>query len=107
MTNVYVESGDFDIGDGEQLQFINRIIPDLTFTGSATTPTINMVLKTRNWPASSLTTNSTSAVTDSTEKVNIRARARQGVLRVESDSTVGVGWRLGATRLQLRPNGRR
>jgi hypothetical protein len=66
-----------------------------------------MVLKTRNYPSATLTTNSTSAITNSTEKVDIRARARQGVLRVESDSTVGVGWRLGATRLQLRPNGRR
>ena len=107
MDNVYIESGDFDIGDGDQLQFINRIIPDLIFTGSAITQTINMVLKTRNYPSATLTTNSTSAITNSTEKVDIRARARQGVLRVESDSTVGVGWRLGATRLQLRPNGRR
>ena len=108
MSNVYVESGDFDIGDGQQLQFINRIIPDVTFTGSGgTDQTINMVLKTRNWPASSLTTDSTSAVTSSTDKVNVRARARQGVLRIESGTGTGLGWRIGATRMEIRPNGRR
>ena len=108
MSNVYVESGDFDIGDGQQLQFINRIIPDVTFTGSGgTDQTINMVLKTRNWPASSLTTDSTNAVTSSTDKVNVRARARQGVLRIESGTGTGLGWRIGATRMEIRPNGRR
>jgi hypothetical protein len=107
MSDVYIESGDFDIGDGEQLQFINRIIPDLTFTGSAGSQSVNMVLKTRNYPSASLTTSSTNTVSNSTEKVNVRARARQGVLRIEADSNLGVGWRLGATRMELRPNGRR
>ena len=31
MTNVFIESSDFDIGDGESFAFINRIIPDIKF----------------------------------------------------------------------------
>ena len=29
--NVFIESSDFDIGDGEQFTFIRRIIPDFKF----------------------------------------------------------------------------
>ena len=28
MTNVYIESSDLDIGDGDNLCFLKRIIPD-------------------------------------------------------------------------------
>ena len=34
MDNVYVQSADFDIGDGEDFQFIKRFIPDVKFQGS-------------------------------------------------------------------------
>ena len=114
MTNVYIESGDFDIGEGEEFQFIRRMIPDVKFTGTGGSgQQINTVLKTRNYPADSLTTDSTSSFTASTTKIDMRARARQAVVRFESDDDasegvqLGVGFRIGGTRLDLRPNGRR
>ena len=114
MTNVYIESGDFDIGEGEEFQFIRRMIPDVKFTGNGGSgQQINTVLKTRNYPGDSLATDSTSAFTATTTKIDMRARARQAVVRFESDDDasegiqLGVGFRVGGTRLDLRPNGRR
>ena len=114
MSNVYVESADFDIGDGEQFQFIKRMIPDVKFTGNGgSDQQLNVVLKARNYPGNSLTTDQTTSFTASTTKVDMRARARQAALRFESDDDastgiqLGVGFRIGGTRLDLQPNGRR
>tara|TARA_R100001082_G_C4343260_1_gene151114 strand:- start:472 stop:1254 length:783 start_codon:yes stop_codon:yes gene_type:complete len=112
MTNVYIESSDFDIGDGEQFAFINRIIPDIRFLNNSSGGQVNFVLKTRNFPGDSLATNSTSAITGSTQQAHIRARARQAVVRIESDddnvgANTATGWRLGATRMDIKPDGRR
>ena len=112
MTNVYIKSSDFDIGDGEQFAFISRIIPDVRFLSNTSGGQVNMVLKTRNFPGDSLSTNSTSVITSSTQQNHVRARARQAVVRLESDddnvpANTSTGWRLGATRLDVRPDGRR
>ena len=114
MDNVFIESSDFDIGDGEDFQAVNRIIPDIKFTGSGGTgQTVNFVVKTRNFPAESLTTSTTSTCTSSTSKIDTRIRARQAVLRIESDddndtgARIGVGFRVGATRMSVYPNGKR
>ena len=114
MDNVFIESSDFDLGEGEEFQSIRRIIPDIKFTGSGgTDQTVNMVLKTRNFPAESLSTSSTNACTSSTSKIDTRLRARQAVLRIESDDNnsegarLGVGFRVGATRMDVQTNGRR
>jgi len=104
--NSYIESGDFDIGDGEQFSFINKIIPDIEIISTDTSATVDYVLKTRNFPGDSLTTNSTNSVTSTTQQSFTRARARQTVLRIESD-TLDIGWTLGDTRLELKPDGRR
>ena len=112
MDNVFIESADFDIGDGEEFQFIRRFIPDVKFTGdSGSTQTLNVVLKARDFPGQSLTTDQTTAFTASTTKVDTRARARQAAVRYESDddadtgARLGVGFVIGATRLDLEPNG--
>ena len=115
MTNVFIESGDFDLGEGDQYQFISRIIPDVKFTGSATTgadgQTVDIVLKRRNFPGEELTTAVTSACTSVTTKIDTRARGRQAVLRVQSNDTntndTGMGFRLGATRIDIKPDGMR
>jgi hypothetical protein len=114
MDNVYIESSDFDIDEGEYFSFIRKVIPDVKFTGSGgTDQTINFVLKSRDYPGDSLSTDTTQTVTSSTQKLDTRVRARQIAFRVESDddnntaNRNGVGWRLGATRLELKPNGRR
>ena len=112
MTNVFIESSDFDIGDGEQFSFIRRIIPDFKFLSNSGGGKVNIVVKTRNFPGDSLTTNSTNSISSTTQQANIRARGRQAVLRFESDdddttANTSVGWRLGATRLDVKTDGRR
>ena len=112
MTNVFIESSDFDIGDGEGFAFVNRIIPDIKFLSNSSDGKVNIVLKTRDFPGSDLSVASTSEIASSTTKADIRARARQVVLRLESDddnvsNNSDVGWRLGATRLDVRSDGRR
>ena len=114
MSNVFIESSDLDIQEGQYFSSISRVIPDVKFTGSGgSDQTINFVLKTRNYPAESLTTAATSSCTSSTNKIDTRVRARQAALRIESDddagilSRLGVGFRIGATRMDLKPSGRR
>ena len=116
MTGVFVESGDLDITDGENFAFVKRIIPDVTFvktSSSTATPAMNIVLKRRNFPNETLTTDSTTQVTESSTLSNVRSRARQVVLRFESDDDaspsdqLGYKWRLGSTRIDLQPSGRR
>ena len=114
MDDVYIESADFDIGDGEEFQFIKRMIPDVKFTGNGgDDQQINVVLKQRNYPGDSLSTDQTTSFTATTTKIDMRGRARQAALRFESDDDAstsareGVGFRVGGTRLDIRPNGRR
>ena len=114
MDNVFIESSDFDLGEGTLFQMIKRIIPDVKFTGDGgSDQAINFVLKTRNYPAETLTTVATSICTTTTDKIDTRVRARQAALRIESDDDAstevrkGVGFRVGATRLELQPSGKR
>jgi hypothetical protein len=118
MTNVFIESSDFDIDPaGEDFQFIRRVIPDIQFTGTGSTgsggQTVNVVLKRRNFPGEALTTVITSTCDSATTKIDTRVRGRQAVLRIESDddgssgTAEGVGFRVGAMRLDFRPDGRR
>jgi len=113
MTNVFIESSDFDIGEGDQFTLIRRIIPDFKFIENQNNGSVNIVVKTRNFPGDSLTTNSTNAISETTQQAYVRGRARQMVLRFESndDATnngnLGIGWRLGATRIDIKPDGRR
>jgi hypothetical protein len=110
MTGVFIESSDFDIGDGENFIFIKKIIPDVKFLSSEE-GNVNFVTKVRNFPGDSLSTVATSTVDSNTQQSHIRGRGRQAVIRIASNDgdsgNDGVGWRLGATRLDIRQDGRR
>ena len=115
MQNVFIESSDFDLGEGEEFQHISRLIPDVKFTGTDATGSsgqkIDFVLKRRNFPGEDLTTVSTSSCFSNTTKIDTRLRGRQAVLRVQSNdddvNDIGMGFRLGATRLDVKPDGKR
>ena len=116
MTGVFIESADIDISSGDSLAFVKKLIPDMAFvteSGISTNPVMNIVLKRREFPGQSLVTDSTSQITPTTTFKNVRSRGRQVVLRFESDDDAsavdqkGYKWRIGSTRLDLQPSGRR
>ena len=111
MTGVFIESSDFDLGDGDSFAFLRKIIPDVKFLDDDSSSNVNIVTKTRNFPGDSLTTNNTATVTPSTQQEHMRARGRQAAVRIASNDgdsgNVGVGWRLGALRYDIRPDGKK
>ena len=108
----FITSSDFDIGDGDKFTLVNRIIPDVSFTGSnASEPTVKMTVKPRNFPGSTYSVENDKNVIETsvnvyTEQVFLRARARQMGFKISSD-TLGTTWKLGSPRLDGRPDGRR
>lgn len=113
--NSYIESSQIDIGDGDNFVFMRRLIPDITFIGSASsTPAVDFILEARNFPGADYrtTTNNNVARTATvpieqfTDQVNLRLRGRSFALKIQSTDT-GVNWRLGAPRVDIRPDGRR
>ena len=119
--NAYVQSSDFDIGDGHNFGFVWRILPDINFTGSnVNQPSVTMTVKPRqNSGAPYGTANNPRVVSSdnysSTNVYNIqeftgqvytRLRGRQLAFRIES-TTLGVAWQLGSPRIDIRNDGRR
>ena len=111
----HIESADFEIGNGEQFQFIHRILPDISFFGSTDpTPSVSFSLKPRNFSGSGFGTSDTSTITatktvdvqEYTEQAFVRIRSRQMAFRVESSGT-NIAWKLGAPRIDIRQDGRR
>ena len=98
----YIESGDIDIGDGDQLLSIARFIPDF----KNQVGNVDLTIKSRSYPAASQTTHGPYAVSTSTEKQDTRIRGRQLALRVSSDAT-DDDWRYGTLRFDGKPDGMR
>jgi hypothetical protein len=122
----YIISNNFDLEpDGDKFMLVRRLIPDVSFTGSAsgTTPSVDFTLYPRNFPgAAYMTSNeegqdfsrtvtqssgSTVTVEQYTNQVFVRARARQMGISIESSGVLGVNWQLGAPRLDMREDGKR
>jgi hypothetical protein len=101
----YIESADFDIDSGNEIMFLNRVIPDFNLSDGSLTFSI----KTKDFPESDVARekpNPPHTVTNSTTKIDMRARGRQGRVRVSCNSA-GTSWRWGSIRLAIQPDGRR
>ena len=92
----FVESGDFDIEDGNAIMFMNRIIPDYDLSGGK----IKMKFTTKQYPESTESITKEFDITNTTEKVNFRSRGRQAKVRVSCDSN-NASWRWGSIRLAI------
>lgn len=113
--SAYIESSDFEIGDGDQFIYMRRHIPDVTFRNSSNAmPAITVTLSARNYPGAApynsvsadVTQTATVPVTQSTQKNDIRLRGRSFQYRIDS-SDVGVEWRIGSPRIEIGTDGRR
>jgi len=110
----YIQSSDFDLGDGEQFMLTKRVIPDFIFDNSTVqSPEITLEMRPRNFPGSTYSSNSadtqpviSTSVDVYTDQVFIRARARQMALKIMSEN-FGVQWQIGALRLDVRQDGKR
>tara|TARA_A100000171_G_scaffold49065_2_gene57463 strand:- start:10 stop:1929 length:1920 start_codon:yes stop_codon:yes gene_type:complete len=113
--NAFIQSSPMDIGDGEQFMLLRKMIPDVDFRDStATLPDVNITLDVKNAPDGTYSKTETdsfvktqaAAVSARTEQLYFRLRGRQMRLKIESED-LGVTWRLGSPRLDIRPDGRR
>lgn len=110
----YIQSSDFDIGDGEKFMLSRRLIPDLDFSGTtANNAEVTFGIKSRNFPGKaefSDTDDSRPIIETSVNQyqgeVFIRTRARQLALRISSVD-LNVQWQLGTPRLDVREDGKR
>jgi hypothetical protein len=119
--DAFVQSSDFDIGDGHNFGFVWRLIPDITFDGSyVNQPSVNFTVRPRQNPGANYGNDDNPAVTSTqnyagqrsynvqqfTQEVFVRLRGRQMAFRVESTG-LGTQWQLGTPRIDVRPDGRR
>ena len=115
--NSFIESADFDIGEGDRFSLVSRILPDVDFDSSTSaTPNVTLTIKARDYPGSNFTTAQTKANSVSqtavvpflqfTEAVYVRVRGRQLSFRLDCN-TAGTTWQMGTPRIDLREDGGR
>ena len=122
----YIQSSDFDIGDGHNFGFVWRIIPDITFAGSGGNennvyPSVTMEVRPRTFSGSPYGPTDIDTVTSAqpygpikqytveeyTQQVYTRVRGRQIAFKITSANQLGVTWQLGSPRIDIRQDGRR
>ena len=113
----YISSSEFDIVDGDRFVFIDRILPDLTFSGSTsgTNPATTMTLIALTDSGSGATqikdntvnyTATYNITEEFTGQVYTRIRGRQMIFKMGANK-IGTTWQLGAPRFNIRLDGRR
>lgn len=115
-----ISSSEFDIQDGHNFGFVWRVLPDLTFENSSTSPTaqaptVTMTLYGLSNSGSGVTSSAGAPVAASatytiteefTGQIYTRMRGRQLIFKIES-SQINTTWQIGAPRIDIRPDGRR
>lgn len=112
--SAYIKSASFDIADGDRFMFVTEYIPDVTFRNStASSPSVTYTFEVKTEPGASVSKTTASNITRTgtspetyTKKGYIRMRGRSMTVKIGS-SDLGVDWRAGTLRLNLREDGRR
>lgn len=110
----YVESASIDIGDGNAFFFMNRVIPDLTFSPGGVNATTTITISGQEFPGQgslqqddqNIIQSQSEPISQYTKQVFVRVRGRSFIVRMESNEE-NTGWRLGDLRFDYRTDGRR
>ena len=104
----YFETGYAHIAQGEELTFIDWMIPDFRYGkfNAAANATLNVTLKYTNYPGSPEKNKGPYQVASSTNFRNPRLRGREIGMRIEGTG-LGGWWRLGGLRYRGAPDGKR
>jgi hypothetical protein len=101
--SAFLTTGSVEIGDGNELMSVSKLVPD--FDNLANTMTATLTLE--QYPQSSDTVSTSGTISSTTEKIDVRGRGRAVKIKYETNTVNDTAWRLGSTKLQLRPDGRR
>lgn len=130
--NSYITTGDIDIQDGDRFALLRRVVPDIDFTNSdnsidngdgtntPVTPEVTLTVGVRNFPGDAINntnsegqtttanilTSASATINPYTEQVFIRARGRQMIFTLGSN-TLGTQWQMGDMRIDTRTDGTR
>ena len=99
----FLETGSVEIGDGDQLMSVSKLVPD--FDNLANTMTATLTLE--QYPQSSANVTTSGSITSTTEKISVRGRGRAVKIKYQTNTVDDTPWRLGSQKIQLRPDGRR
>jgi hypothetical protein len=100
----FIQSGDFNLGEGEVFISMRRFIPDFKLLTGDAQITINL----RDYPADTALSSPLGPFTinSSTDKIDTRARSRFASLKIANTST-DQNWRFGTFRADVQPDGMR
>lgn len=100
----FIQSGYFDIAEGDNMVMMKRFIPD--FKDQQGDLTVNLLLRPYPQAPATLSSLDPYPITPTTEKVDTRARGRQISLKITSDD-LDTKWRYGTLRVDVQPDGMR
>jgi hypothetical protein len=100
----FIQSGDFNLGEGEVFISMRRFVPDFKLLTGDAQITINL----RDYPADGAISSPLGpfTVNSSTDKIDTRARSRFASLKIANTST-DQNWRFGTFRADVQPDGMR
>lgn len=101
----FIRSAYFDIGDGQDLLFIDRILPDVKLPPNRNME-ITCYFKKYSHPAARVVTKGPYFFDDSKDKISLRGRGRQMSIEFKVTAT-GADFEIGKTRIGLQPDGGR
>jgi len=101
--SAFLTTGSVEIGDGDELMSVSKLVPDFDNLTNNMTATLTL----EQYPQSADTTTTSGTISSTTEKIDVRGRGRAVKIKYETNTVNDTPWRLGSTKIQLRPDGRR
>lgn len=97
----FIQSAPFDLGDGDQILNITRVVPDVILEGN-----LDITLYMRRWQNAPVEQTKSLVFTENTQHADTRAQGRLAQIQFGSNG-LGEWWRLGDIRMDIKQGGKR